>query len=82
MGLEALLGPKVKDNTPLDAAVADAGRIGEGEKIGCFQARPPFSVMIGAMTFTSCAMQAILTTFDLRMKVFRMQPTCSTSSKL
>ena len=38
--------------------------------------------MIGAMTFTSCAMQAIFTTSERRMKVLRMQPTWSASSKL
>ena len=48
----------------------------------CFQALPPFSVMIGAITFTSCAMQAIFTRSERRMKVLRMQPTRSTSSKL
>ena len=38
--------------------------------------------MIGAMTFTNCAMQAIFTTSERRMKVLRMQPTWSASSKL
>ena len=41
------------------------------------QAGPFGSVMIGAITLTSCAMQAILTTSERRMKVLRMQPTCS-----
>jgi hypothetical protein len=48
----------------------------------CRQASPLASVMIGAMTFTSCAMQASFTTSERRMKVLMMQPTCSTSSKL
>ena len=46
-----------------------------GSSIVCFHAGPPGSVMIGAMTFTSCAMQAIRTTWLLRMKVLRISPT-------
>ena len=43
---------------------------------------PPFSVMIGAITLTSWAMQAIFTRSARRMKVLSAQPTRSTSSKL
>jgi len=38
--------------------------------------------MIGAITLTSCAMLAIRTTSDRRMKVLRMQTTWSASSKM
>ena len=48
----------------------------------CAHAPPPFLVMMGAITLTNCAMQAIFTRSQLRMSVFSIEPTKSASSKL
>ena len=48
----------------------------------CRQLRPPVSVMIGAMTLTSWARQAILTRSLWRIRLIIRQPTISASSKV
>ncbi|MCY1235130.1 hypothetical protein D9M72_477350 [compost metagenome] len=51
-----------------------------GWKVVCFQARPPGSVMIGAITLTSCARLAEWTRSVLRSSVMRRSPTTTASA--
>src|SRR3954454_12691380 len=53
-----------------------------GWKIVCRHARPPGSVRIGPITFTSCARQAIFTRSACRSNVISKLPTTTASSTL
>ena len=78
----AVIGRRVHRHVERRRRGRRARRTGRDSRSSSSRRARPFSARIGAMTFTSCAMQAIFTRSERRMNSLSRQPMKSASSRL